>query len=122
MAAEAGFGFPLARSVGGERMAAPSAESAGGCESQRNPELSPHPIRARARLQIQCRGVQLAGEWEVVALAEARKPRARGLGGGGFVDSVTRLGTIPPNGTHPTMSRRQAQVCAEDRHVGAVRK
>ena len=88
MAAEAGFGFPLARSVGGgERMAAPSAGSTGGCGSQRNPELSPRPLRARARLQIQRRGVQLAGEWEVVALAEARKPRARGLGGGGIETS-----------------------------------
>jgi hypothetical protein len=50
-------------------------------------EPSPRPLRARARLQIQRRGVQLAGEWEVVALAEARKPRARGLGGGGIATS-----------------------------------
>jgi hypothetical protein len=57
-------------------------------------EPSPRPLRARARLQIQRRGVQLAGEWEVVALAEARKPRARGLGGGGIATSPHSLKSV----------------------------
>jgi hypothetical protein len=57
-------------------------------------EPSPRPLRTRARLQIQRRGVQLAGEWEVVALAEARKPRARGLGGGGIATSPHSLKSV----------------------------